>query len=389
MDPASTSVTVFCGTFSCRLVGVDDPAAALEDVTAYFREVASSSGPGSDAGRPDIAHVRHLVETRLGCKVDAVPCPDGVTLRPAAVDDPDAEPPAPAVEPGPGSSGRVHRIELNRSHETSNGGESITGNVTADPNPAPDARDAERAEWETDDLAVELAAIRAAEEEIGERAAGDAGASLDGAADRDMERLFAATDSRIANFDSSRRQASLSHLKAAVAARRAEDRPSDNPDSSGAYRDDLVRSVLPASEASGSETLDERSEDRIDPLVLADNQRIETNESSSPADPADVVSAATDEPETFPDFAARIGATTLQDRLEAAAVYIRESLGQELFPRARVLHLAAETGDPFSREDALRGFGKLLRDGLVRKVARGEFALGTGSRFAQRSGRNR
>jgi hypothetical protein len=56
-------------------------------------------------------------------------------------------------------------------------------------------------------------------------------------------------------------------------------------------------------------------------------------------------------------------------------------MGQGSFSRPRLLHLAAEAVEDLSREDGLRGFGQLLREGTLRKVGRGTFTLGTQSRF--------
>ena len=62
-------------------------------------------------------------------------------------------------------------------------------------------------------------------------------------------------------------------------------------------------------------------------------------------------------------------------------------MGQESFSRPRLLHLAAEAVDDLSREDGLRGFGQLLRDGTIRKVSRGEFALGDAPRLPEDAAR--
>jgi hypothetical protein len=82
-------------------------------------------------------------------------------------------------------------------------------------------------------------------------------------------------------------------------------------------------------------------------------------------------------PEDFERFAAGRGAVDLPEVLEAAAVYSVETLGQECFSRPWLLHLAAEVIDDMDREDGLRGFAQLLRNGTIRKLARGSFTLGS------------
>jgi hypothetical protein len=84
----------------------------------------------------------------------------------------------------------------------------------------------------------------------------------------------------------------------------------------------------------------------------------------------------------FPDFAIELGAKGPVDVLEAAAVYASHVMGQELFSRPRILHLAAERMPDLSREEALRSFGQLLRNGTLRKVSEGEFVLAPDSRYA-------
>ncbi|MEM7490532.1 MAG: hypothetical protein AAF390_15540 [Pseudomonadota bacterium] len=234
--------------------------------------------------------------------------------------------------------------------------------------------------------------------------------------DRDMERLFAATDSRLSGEDMSRRHANISHLKAAVAARRAEGPVATQAeDQTGAYREDLAHTVRPRRAARPDETSG-RSE-RPAPLMLVSEQRVETevfpDGASDPVRPRragrlteqeaeeeavlrDVAAREDDEGpasmdaaarEDFEQFAADLGAVDLPDVLEAAAVYSAQVMGNERFSRPRLLHLAAEAVDDMSREDGLRGFGQLLRDGTIRKVSRGEFALGGESRFAEAASR--
>jgi hypothetical protein len=80
---------------------------------------------------------------------------------------------------------------------------------------------------------------------------------------------------------------------------------------------------------------------------------------------------------SFQDFADQLGAEALPDLLEAAAVYCAEVLQRPEFSRPLVMRqIAALPGQSqTAREDYLRGFGTLLRQGRITKVKRGMFAL--------------
>ncbi|MEM9796092.1 MAG: hypothetical protein AAF919_06365 [Pseudomonadota bacterium] len=232
----------------------------------------------------------------------------------------------------------------------------------------------------------------------------------------DMERLFAATDSRLTGEDASRRHANISHLKAAVAARRADD--GDGPeepedDATDVYRADLANTVRPRrTQRPERESVEARTErpEKPSPLVLVSEQRVESEAQEESADvqprrpaapkpeeakaldeavltPALPTPATNDGPAGFEKFAAEVGAVELPEILEAAAVYSVKVMGEDVFSRPHLLHLASEAVEDLSREDGLRGFGQLLRDGTLRKVSRGTFSLGTTSRFAESADR--
>jgi hypothetical protein len=79
----------------------------------------------------------------------------------------------------------------------------------------------------------------------------------------------------------------------------------------------------------------------------------------------------------FSTFVDRIGATGLADLLEAAAAYNALVLDRPQFPRQTLFkHLETLPAvDVPSREDGLRSFGKLLREGRIVKTKRGKFGL--------------
>jgi pilus assembly protein FimV len=105
----------------------------------------------------------------------------------------------------------------------------------------------------------------------------------------DMDRLFNATDDRMANVETSRRRANIQHLKAAVAARVAERRlveagvreGEDSVDATAEYRDDLARVMRPTRVRVD---VSRRRDGRTAPLVLVSEQRIDRDDDMQGAD---------------------------------------------------------------------------------------------------------
>ena len=233
--------------------------------------------------------------------------------------------------------------------------------------------------------------------------------------DEALRRLMDQTQSEMAEPGNRRRLSSIAHLKAAVAATIAErfgnkPKPAEEVEATRAkpYRNDLARAVRPVRPA-GAGTLG--NADRPTPLVLVSEQRIDRPAPAAmpagqvtPVRPRRVSAQAVamqpayeeDELEDevddtanifgdskgFAEFADRMGATDLSELLEAAAAYSSAVEGRTHFTRPQLLRqISALTGADVSREDELRGFGSLLREGRILKIKRGQFALTAGSRF--------
>ncbi|WP_136685884.1 hypothetical protein [Falsirhodobacter xinxiangensis] len=155
-----------------------------------------------------------------------------------------------------------------------------------------------------------------------------------------VDRLIRETDSQMEEPENRRRLSALQHLRAAVAATVAE-RLAGNakaePDRADPYRTDLAEAIEPP------------------PLVLS--QRVDRPSSTG-----------------FASFATRLGASTPTELMEAAAVWTVCIEGRPHFSRPQLLRHVSSVSD-IVREDALRGFGALLRDGRIEKLKRGQFVV--------------
>ncbi len=96
---------------------------------------------------------------------------------------------------------------------------------------------------------------------------------------------------------------------------------------------------------------------------------------------AEAVPAATEG--AFRDYAQRLGATSLRDMIEVAAAFLTCDQKRPHFTRPQMMrhvHALVPQTDAL-REDSLRVFGALLRDGHIAKVRRGLFTLTEASPF--------
>ena len=257
----------------------------------------------------------------------------------------------------------------------------------------------------------------------------------------DVRRLFEATDSRLSTDETSRRRANIEHLKAAVAARAAEEQLGDArepEDDTVQYREDLARVMRPRRvQKDGQRRLDRPAGEaaRPAPLVLVSEQRVDATSGSSPAraaptativrprrvvkgnlavaqdlsqdedhddadtaplrlEPEQAIATIVETPEAadapqptdaFSTYAREHGATDLTDLAEAAAGFATHHMSRGVFGRADVINLIQQGGDgTTSREDALRAFGLILNDGQIEKIRRGEFRLTRRSEYYRR-----
>uniref|UniRef100_UPI0035699B9A hypothetical protein n=1 Tax=Shimia sp. TaxID=1954381 RepID=UPI0035699B9A len=208
--------------------------------------------------------------------------------------------------------------------------------------------------------------------------------------DADMARLMEAAQSHLDEPDGSRRRQAIAHLRAAVAATKAEQksgRSTDKPrDVSEPYRDDLASVVNPsaararAARAGGEPPLKLVAEQRIDTppaeaaRTLVRPRRVSAAEAGERKRPSMEPTAGDHDFASFSEFAESVGAVQLHDVLEAAASYLTFVEGREVFSRPMIVRMARDMEDAgFSREDSLRGFGQLLRENKITKVSGGRF----------------
>ncbi|RVV98695.1 hypothetical protein EKE94_07255 [Mesobaculum littorinae] len=268
------------------------------------------------------------------------------------------------------------------------------------------ARDAARAETERRARYADLAE---APEEAAEEHADDEPANQQNGDEQSLDRLLSETNAKLTNGENTRRRSAIAHLKAAVAATRADrllkgNRPDPaEVEAMNRYRDDLAKVVRPRRPVEGgTPTPRPRNPiaDRPAPLMLVREQRIDdpaevaarrdavrprrvAAPDPAPGLGADTLTAA-DQSVSFSDFAARVGAKNLPDILEAAAAYATYVEGQPELSRPQLLRRAATVAqdEEISREEGLKSFGQLLREGRIRKLGQGRFAIAEDTRYA-------
>ncbi|MDW4499613.1 hypothetical protein R5H30_16590 [Sulfitobacter sp. D35] len=200
--------------------------------------------------------------------------------------------------------------------------------------------------------------------------------------DEDVTRLMAEAEEKMGDPETSDRRQAFSHLRAAVAAKKADEAlGTEEPETEdqSAYRNDLAEAVKPRRPVRS----EERSESRPAPLKLVAEQRIdaEAPRPAGPVQPRRVASLAAEDSadesgEGFAEFAEAKGAVELPEVLEAAAAYLSFVEGRDDFSRQQLMQRLRQVkaGDAFSREDSLRSFGQLIRSGKIEKIRGGRFS---------------
>lgn len=231
----------------------------------------------------------------------------------------------------------------------------------------------------------------------------------------DLPRLLEKADAQMAGNENRRRISAIAHLKAAVAATVAERRAGGEgveKDETAPYRRDLTQAVRPRrpvlpTVAESHHIAASRPEVRPAPLVLVSEQRVDRapaeavakaqavrprrisatslpQEADRTSDEESEVPLSPEEASSFAEFAQSRAPQGLAELLEAAAAYTAQVEGRPHFSPPQIMSKVTAIGaDSFSREDRLRVFGTLLRQGKIAKVKRGQYAITEASRFYQ------
>ncbi|XDA97576.1 hypothetical protein AB1M95_15850 [Sulfitobacter sp. LCG007] len=238
-------------------------------------------------------------------------------------------------------------------------------------------------EEEEEALRRELAEVESYARPSGKGAALLGGRATD---ENDISRLMAEAGEKMDDPESSDRRRAFTHLRAAVAAKKADEAlgtdDTDDADQS-AYRSDLEAAVRPRRTILTVDRAERRAQTRPSPLKLVAEQRVDLDQPrlSEPVRPRRVASlgsqeSSSDDGEGFAEFAEQKGAENLPDLLEAAAAYLSFVEGRDDFSRQQLMQRLrqARDGDAFSREDSLRSFGQLIRAGKIEKIRGGRFS---------------
>ena len=143
-----------------------------------------------------------------------------------------------------------------------------------------------------------------------------------------------------------------------------------------------------------------RPEAERTPLVLVSEQRIDAPAAgpvrprrvrASVASAQDLVKKSEEEAlsredsTAFVRFAQHVDAWLLDEQIEAAAAYVTHHKAQSEFSRIELMTyvMANNEGKDVSRDDMLRAFGALLREGRLERGPNGLFRLAAGSEFDQ------
>ncbi|MFP7673564.1 hypothetical protein ACG74X_09430 [Marivita sp. S0852] len=205
-----------------------------------------------------------------------------------------------------------------------------------------------------------------------------------------VDRLIDQTETEMDEPEGNRRRSAIAHLRAAVAATKA-DRilglGKSTDDEEEPYREDLADAVRPRRPMVTQTRSERPAPVQPAPLKLVAEQRVDaesSDDTTAPVRPrrvmrstdaADLAGDVADtDGEGFAEFAENVGANTLPELLEAAAAYMSFVEGRDQFSRPQLMtKLHQAEGEASSREERLRSFGQLLRDGKIEKKGGGRF----------------
>ena len=322
----------------------------------------------------------------------------------AEVAEPEVEEPA-VIRPRRARIVRVKRADLERAVET--GALEEVEEEKAEPALRSSLSDADEAELLRELAAVEAELLATDEAAAAEQAAAEDEAEEEIVAkvvattskpaiarpvaetpDSDISRLMDAADEKLEDPEASSSRETYDHLRAAMAAAQADRAAGGSVGSDirdDEYREDLASVVRPRRPAP-TKTASRRPEpaQRPAPLKLVAEQRIDEEpvKKDGPVRPRRIASSQADEAEFankgreggFAEYATESGAVELNELLEAAASYMSFVEGRDHFSRPQLMNkVKLLDSAEFNREDGLRSFGLLLREGKIEKTNNGQF----------------
>ncbi|PYG28053.1 hypothetical protein C8N36_11385 [Pelagimonas varians] len=220
--------------------------------------------------------------------------------------------------------------------------------------------------------------------------------------DNDTSRILDQTNTELEEPEGNRRRSAIAHLRAAVAATKADRLLGRKPveeEEIEPYREDLANVVRPRRPQASPARTERPSVEpaRSAPLKLVAEQRVADVADAAPVRPRRVNRTASDaspaarsvRPQenaapapiaprsvdgNFAAYAESVGANELPELLEAAAAYMSYVEGLEQFSRPQLMTTVRQAeAKESSREDRLRSFGQLLREGKIEKTSGGRF----------------
>lgn len=206
--------------------------------------------------------------------------------------------------------------------------------------------------------------------------------------EEDLSRLLAMAEAKLDEPEGSDNRDTFTQLRAVVAAADAERQAGGtvgihhDPEP---YKEDLASVVRPRRPVSGQGRAERpAAPSRAAPLKLVAEQRIDVDkpaENKRPVRPRRIrqveqpAPAATAGSEGgFASYASEHGVSAMPELFEAAAAYLTYVENRPQFSRPQLMNQIRELQlADFTREDGLRAFGQILRDGKIIKVASGRF----------------
>ena len=196
-----------------------------------------------------------------------------------------------------------------------------------------------------------------------------------------FSRLMEEADSKLAGPELRRRRSALAHLRAAIAATRAEQRSERPPeiDQTRGFRDDFRQIAPPAPLAPAP------SAGAATGAAPGRPARMPAPERTDDPDPSRETMLA-DESDIFEAFVWEMGAEGLEDLLECAAAYAVHVRGQKSFTHPQLLHLLHQLDSHagLGGQQSLRAFDALVARETFLRNGPAQFTLCQSSRFIPR-----